>query len=93
MASRTTRLWKVLQCLEDDDDLERIVPKEFIIGIRCALDAGMSCEQIVSVLVLSAGVYKANAGMLETETLIERATNLARVIECDQDMVRRKREW
>ena len=48
------------------------LPAVFLCGLRGALDAGLSCEQITAFLVLFTGIYEA-ADRMPGEVLIERS--------------------
>jgi len=66
-------------------------PPEFLIGLRGALDAGLSCGQITALLVLSTGVCKVAENMPEEE-MIERARQLANVMQSDIVRIGEERE-
>ena len=55
------------------------LPPELICGLRGALEAGLSCEEITSLLVLFAGIYEAAERWTGPE-LIERATLLGNMM-------------
>lgn len=57
-------------------------PPEFLIGLRGAIDSGLSCEQITAFFVLVTGWYKA-CDMLDGEALVQRAFMLAKVMSGD----------
>ena len=59
-------------------------PPEFIIGLRGAIDAGLSCEQITAFFVLASGWYKA-CDKMDGESLVQRAFYLSRVMSGDID--------
>ena len=66
-------------------------PPEFLCGLRGALDAGLSCEEITAMLVLFTGVYEA-AERLTGAELIERAVILACSMCGDVEFLQRERE-
>jgi hypothetical protein len=55
------------------------MPLPFLLGIRQALDAGLSCEQITSVVILMTGLYEA-LDVFEGEDLVRRASVIASTI-------------
>ena len=73
--------------LNKDRDAVGVLPKEFFIGLRCALESGMSFEQITSILVLSAGVHRATS-TLDNELLLSKARYLAGLIDEDIDRMK-----
>lgn len=59
-------------------------PPEFLIGLRGAIDAGLSCEQITAFFVLATGWYKACEHM-DGESLVQRAFMLSKVMAGDAE--------
>jgi len=57
-------------------------PPEFICGLRGAVEAGLSCDQLVAVIVLFTGIYEAGERMTGSE-LVERATHLVCIMKGD----------
>ena len=57
-------------------------PPEFICGLRGALEAGLSCEQLTAMVVLFTGIYEAGERMTGSE-LVERATHLVCIMKGD----------
>ena len=56
-----------------------VFPVVFLDGLRTALDAGLSCEQITANLILTASLYEA-LEQFDGEELIERVRQIAKVI-------------
>lgn len=74
-------------------------PPSFLIGLRGALDAGLSGEEITALLVMFSGIYEASARM-PGEALVERAREIAGVMSGDVDekirdrlRVEKNKEW
>jgi hypothetical protein len=65
-------------------------PHQFLIGLRGALDAGLSCEEITALLVLFSGIYEASA-KVAGDALVERASLIAEVMSGDIDAESRRR--
>jgi len=59
-------------------------PPMFLLGLRGALEAGLSCEQIVAFLILFTGVYETADSMVGSE-LVERAEHIGRIMRGDID--------
>jgi len=79
---RSATEW-MLETLAEADRVEcKNFPPEFLCGLRGALDAGLSCEQITALLVLFAGIYEAGEKMTGSE-LVERAVHLASTMKGD----------
>lgn len=57
-------------------------PPEFICGLRGAMEAGLSCEQLIAMIVLFTGIYEAGEKMTGSE-LVERATHLVCIMKGD----------
>jgi hypothetical protein len=72
---RSTTRW-MLDVLGSDKPGCLNLPPEFLCGLRAALDAGLTCEQITAVIVLFTGVYEAGEKMSGPE-LLERAKVLS----------------
>ena len=67
---------------ESEEGNPRNFPSAFLIGLRGALDAGLSGEEITALLVLFSGIYEASARMAG-EALIERASAIAEMMAGD----------
>ena len=67
------------------------LPSEFLCGLRGALEAGLSCEEITAFLVLLTGIYEAGERMTGSE-LVERAVHLACMMKGDICFCTRERE-
>ncbi|MFH1739068.1 MAG: hypothetical protein ABIH23_08675 [bacterium] len=68
---------RMLEAVASADTVEcKSLPPEFICGLRGALDAGLSCEQLTAMLVLFTGIHEAGNKMTGSE-LVERAVLLA----------------
>jgi len=78
----TKRLWEGLEWLERCEDGPTF-PKEYLNGLRMALEAGLSCEQIVSFLVLASGIYECGAAFDEGE-LLHRSQYIISVMKRDR---------
>jgi len=57
-------------------------PPEFLCGLRGAMDAGLSCEELTALVVLFTGIYEAGERMSGSE-LIKRAKHLSCVMKGD----------
>jgi len=98
MGKRSSTQW-MLETLSKADGAEcKNFPPEFICGLRAAMDAGLSCEQLTAMIVLFAGIYEAAEKMSGPE-LVEKAEHLAGAINADicyfadkRERVQRKRE-
>jgi len=90
---------RMLEAVASADKVEcKSLPPEFICGLRGALDAGLSCEQLTAMLVLFTGIYEAGDRMTGSE-LVERAVLLACVMNgdicfctCEREQKQRNRE-
>lgn len=82
--SLTDRLWKAMEAQEEGNELV-VFPALFLGGLRTALDAGLSCEQIVSFLILSSGLYAA-IDRFDGQELVNRAAEIAHVIKGQRDI-------
>lgn len=78
--SSTQWMLEVLARTEKGECLN--LPPEFLCGLRGCLEAGLSCEEIIAVLVLFTGVYEAGEKMSGPE-LVERAKHLASTMKGD----------
>ena len=91
MSKRSSTQW-MLEALSSTDGAEcKNFPPEFICGLRAAMDAGLSCDQLTAMLVLFAGIYEASGKMSGLE-LIEKAECLASAINADICYCADKRE-
>jgi len=72
---RSSTEW-MIKALAKADRTDVSLPPEFLCGLRGALEAGLSCEEITALLVLFTGVYEAGERMTGSE-LVERAKHLA----------------
>ena len=82
---KRTSTEKMMEALSKCDACAcRNFPPEFLIGLRGAIDAGLSCEQIAAFFVLVTGWYKA-CDMLDGAALLRRASRLARVMAGDME--------
>ena len=88
---RSSTEWMLETLSKVEDSGCENFPPEFMLGLRGALDAGMSCEQITAGLVLMAGVCRASV-RIKPEQLLERARFVARVIEGDMKDFERSTE-
>jgi len=68
-------------CAIHEDECPTL-PATFLRGLRGALDAGLSAEQITALLVLFTGIYEASKKVPQDE-LIHRACLLANVMKGD----------
>ena len=66
-------------------------PPEFLSGLRGALEAGLSCEELTALLILFTGIYEAGEKMSGVE-LIQRAEHLSSVMRGDIDNSLREQE-
>lgn len=79
---RTSTQW-MLETLSSPSDSESThFPPEFICGLRGALEAGLSCEQLTAMIVLATGIYEAGERMSGSE-LVERAVHLTSLMKGD----------
>jgi hypothetical protein len=63
-----------------------ILPPLFVMGLRAAIDTGLSCEQITAFLVLFTGLYE-TADTMEGKEIVERAEQLSEIMRGDVDYV------
>ncbi len=85
MATSRGKLWSwVEKTLEVEKGRERgvdeVLPRCLLIGMRSALDSGLSVEQIASILIMAGGVYESSVE-LGQESLAERTIRLLKVME------------
>jgi hypothetical protein len=74
---------KMLQAVADaEEDKCPTFPSSFLVGLRGALDAGLSEPEITALLVLFTGVYEASVRM-SGETLVNKAQMVAEVMAGD----------
>lgn len=81
MSSNTQKLREVV------DHERSILPECFLVGLRSALDAGLSCEQIASFIILATGLYEAMDNF-DGDELILRSKRVVEVIKGHQSAVR-----
>jgi len=83
-----TRTKVMHDALEQQEDLHKLVPpdgafnifpEDFLVGLRSALDAGLSCEQITSILMLSTALYSMG-DCFDNDSLLERTSRLVSVM-------------
>lgn len=74
-------------------------PAEFLLGLRGALEAGLTGEEVVALLILFSGIYEASARM-DGEELIDRVRRLSIIIKSDISIeeesrlrIEKNREW
>jgi hypothetical protein len=87
MTSSTRKLW---QAEESSRALDTFPPR-FLESLRLALEAGMSCEQISSVLYMATAVYKMG-DRFEPDELLLRIRSLADVIGGDRHNLKRRKQ-
>lgn len=88
--SRTKRLWEALENEERMPACESVVPTfpaKFLVALRSALEAGMSCEQIECILVLAGGVCECGSAF-ERGELMRRCSHLLEVMNTDRRLER-----
>jgi len=66
-------------------------PREFLCGLRGALEAGLSCEEITALLILFTGIYEASQ-RYSGEELIRRSVLLTRTMSGDIEYLNQVRE-
>ena len=59
-----------------------VFPDEFLIGMRAAVEAGVTCEQIVAHLTLITGLHKL-LGAMDGEEMVLRSVEIVRVMRGD----------
>jgi len=79
---RSSTQWMLESLSGMDESKCEHFPPEFICGLRGALEAGLSCEQLTAMVVLFTGIYEAGERMTGLE-LVERATHLSCVMRGD----------
>ena len=74
-------------------------PAEFLLGLRGVLEAGLTGEEIVALLILFGGIYEASSRM-NGEELIDRAKRLSIIIKSDMSVqeesrlrIEKNKEW
>ncbi len=82
MANSTKELW---ECCEDTSRERSHLPLPLLDGLRATLQAGMSCEEIAGMLVVTAGMYEA-MDVFEPEELVGRCHEIVRVIKGLRDV-------
>lgn len=76
---RSSTKWMVDVLSSSNRETFPNLPPELLCGLRTALDVGLSCEQISSLLVLFAGIYEGSSKM-SSEELRRRTEALATVM-------------
>ena len=79
---RSSTEWMIEALTKADETECKNLPPEFLCGLRGALEAGLSCEEITALLVLFTGIYEAGEKMTGSE-LVERAVLLASTMKGD----------
>jgi hypothetical protein len=85
MATSRGKLWQWVEKALDvkrgrDREVDEVLPRCLLVGMRSALDSGLSIEQIASILIMAGGVYEASVE-LDQESFTERTIQLLRVME------------
>ena len=81
--SPTKELWDALEVeLSRDEEERSSFPKGFLIGLRLALESGLTCQQITSMIILQTSLFDMSKSF-DRESLISRARYLAEVIKED----------
>lgn len=66
--------------VSDENSLPLLFPDGFLKSLRAAVDSGLTCDQITSMLVIQSGVIKSSK-VCEAGRLVEKVQNLMGVIE------------
>jgi len=64
----------------DGDNPSPTFPKPFLIALRLAIDAGLTCEQITALIMLQTGVVEME-DRLYGENLVDRIKSILRILD------------
>jgi len=83
MKTPTAKMWEALESqLTQEEDIHSIFPKQFLVGLRLALEAGISCQQITSMLILQSALFDLT-DKFEGESLVQRTRQIVEVMQRD----------
>jgi hypothetical protein len=85
----TTTEWMLIAVKEAQGSKTTTFPAEFLIGLRGALESGLGCDQIISLLVLATGLYEAMDDM-DGHELVMRSVELTRAMLVDIEQTRKR---
>ena len=95
VVSATKKLWEAIEAQGADSDgassAGMIMPPTFLRGLRKALTAGLTCEQLVSFLWILTGIYEIEHDY-DGDELIERTAYVVGVMQGDMDYLNGQKE-
>jgi hypothetical protein len=68
-------MWIALEEQLSTVDTEKVFPRPFLISLRLALESGLSCQQITSMILLQAALYEM-CDTFDNDSLVERTHRL-----------------
>ena len=78
----TIRMWDALeeQLKEPTEGRLRVFPKQFLVSLRLALESGLTCQQITSMIILQSSLNDLSY-RFHGDSLVERTKGIVEVIE------------
>lgn len=93
--SATKRLWEAVEAQGEDlggmSKPGMIMPSSFLKGLRGALVAGLTCEELVSLMLIITGIREMEHDY-DRDELVMRTTNIVNVMRGDIDYMSRQQE-
>ena len=80
MAQSPTRsMWVALEEQLASVDTGAVFPRSFLISLRLALESGLSCQQITSMILLQTALYEM-CDTFDNESLIDRTNKILKLM-------------
>ena len=93
--SATKRLWEAAEAegtiLEGVSKPGMLMPPSFLMGLRKALKAGLTCEELVSFMLILTGIHEMEHNYNSGE-LLERTAHIVDIMKGDIDYMKRQKE-
>ena len=88
--SDTELMKKLVEEPEDKIKVERILPSKLLFALRMALESGLTCEEISSIIIISAGLRELKS-VMGTKEVTKRSIVILEIIK--EDIDRRKGQY
>ena len=79
-SKRTKDLWVFVEDELTNAGTETVLPRPLLLGLRSAVESGLSCDQIAAMLLLQSGVHMVKDTM-SWSVLLDRVSSLMKVME------------
>ncbi len=95
MTLETRKLWEAVEAegiiKEGTTQVGMTFPESFLSGLRNALKAGLTCEQLVAFMSIITGLHEISKGFGDDE-LVKRTAYLVEVMKGDLEFLEKQRE-